>query len=172
MSHFPEVTRPAMPRRKSSAQNLLSSFKSATSSSQSVNTIPAILSPTQTGPGTISSVTGMSIASALQSVNPPTVSTPIVRGDSADGSALYAASIAGAASPPLGSSTSVESLRDLLQKRLVTLTYIRNVFEGYVFRYTIGKCPYIDARLLSNLQSKLLVSYSSYQPRRTGEGVQ
>ncbi|KXN91207.1 hypothetical protein AN958_02240 [Leucoagaricus sp. SymC.cos] len=131
MSHFSEVARPTM-RRKSSAQNLLSSFKSATSSSQSVNTIPAVPVPIQTGTGTISSVTGMSLASAFASASTPTVSTPLVRGDSSglDAQAQYAASLAGATSPPLGSSTSVEFLRDLLQKRLVILTYFRNVFEG------------------------------------------
>lgn len=117
-------------RRKSSAQNLLSSFKSATSSSQSVNTIPAVPPPIQTGSGTISSVAGMSIASALSSATTPTISTPLVRGDSTEGQAQYSASLVGATSPPLGSSTSVEALRELLQKRLVTLTYIRNVFDG------------------------------------------
>ncbi|KAJ3564112.1 hypothetical protein NP233_g8507 [Leucocoprinus birnbaumii] len=116
-------------RRKSSAQNLLSSFKSATSSTQSVNSIPAVPPPIQTGSGTISSVAGMSIASALSSATTPTVSTPLVRGDSTESQAQYTASL-GATSPPLGSSTSVEALRELLQKRLVTLTYIRNVFEG------------------------------------------
>ncbi|KAL9714721.1 hypothetical protein Ac2012v2_001379 [Leucoagaricus gongylophorus] len=126
MSHFSDVARPTM-RRKSSAQNLLSSFKSTTSSSQSVSAISIVSPPIQTGSGTISSVVGMSITSAISN---SASSTPVVRGDNTEGQTQYANSLVGATSPPLGSSTSVEFLRDMLQKRLVTLTYIRNVFEG------------------------------------------
>lgn len=36
----------------------------------------------------------------------------------------------GAGSPALGPGTSVEYLRDLVQKRIITLTYIRNIHEG------------------------------------------
>ena len=128
MSHFSDVARPTM-RRKSSAQNLLSSFKSTTSSSQSVSAISIVSPPIQTGSGTISSVVGMSITSAISN---SASSTPVVRGDNTEGQTQYANSLVGATSPPLGSSTSVEFLRDMLQKRLVTLTYIRNVFEGCV----------------------------------------
>ncbi|KAF9448913.1 hypothetical protein P691DRAFT_813422 [Macrolepiota fuliginosa MF-IS2] len=129
MSHFSEVTRPAM-RRKSSAQTLLSSFKSATSSSQSVNTLPTVPPPIQTNSGTISSVTGMNITAVLASASTPTATTPLGRGDSTEYAENVVASLVGATSPPLGSHTSVEFLRELVQKRLVTLTYIRNVHEG------------------------------------------
>lgn len=132
MSHFSEVARPAM-RRKSSAQNLLSSFKSATSSSQSVNTIPTVPPPAQ-HTNTVSSAVGMAYSAVLASSATPMATTPLGRADSTD--AQYAdtiiASLVGATSPPIGSNTSVEVLRDMVQKRLVTLTYIRNLHEGYV----------------------------------------
>ncbi len=132
MSHFSEVARPTM-RRKSSAQNLLSTFKSATSSSQSVNTIPTVPPPVHTM-STISSAAGMAYTAVLASSATPTATTPLGRADSTD--VQYTeniiASFVGATSPPIGSNTSVEFLRDLVQKRLVTLTYVRNLYEGYV----------------------------------------
>lgn len=36
----------------------------------------------------------------------------------------------GAVSPQLGQGLSVEYLRELVQKRILTLTYIRNIHEG------------------------------------------
>ncbi|KAE9395810.1 hypothetical protein BT96DRAFT_825662 [Gymnopus androsaceus JB14] len=95
MSQFSaEPQRPGM-RRKSSAQNLLSSFKSPPNS----NSASPAGAPT------------------------PTVSTP----KEWDGQSMHAESIG---TPALGQGTSDEYLRDLVQKRILTLTYIRNIHEG------------------------------------------
>lgn len=112
-------------RRKSSAQNLLSSFKS---SSPAPNSVPPPLNLAQAnGPN----ATTLSFASAAT----PTSSTPMAR--EWDAQSLHSDSVgstlAGAQSPPLGQGTSVEYLRDLVQKRIITLTYIRNIHEGCVF---------------------------------------
>lgn len=45
--------------------------------------------------------------------------------------ALSGTTLGGAVSPQLGQGTSAEYLRDLVQKRIITLTYIRNIHEGY-----------------------------------------
>jgi hypothetical protein len=41
-------------------------------------------------------------------------------------------------SPQLGQGMSVEYLRELVQKRMITLTYIRNIHEGCVSCYWWG----------------------------------
>jgi hypothetical protein len=41
-------------------------------------------------------------------------------------------SAVGGASPAVPQGMSVEYLRDLVQKRIITLTYIRNIHEGCV----------------------------------------
>ena len=108
--------RPAM-RRKSSAQNFLSSFKS-TSSSGSIT--PQSLNPTA------SNVTNLPFSTAS-----PTV-TPQAREWDAQSlhSDTVGSSMAGAQSPSLTPGPSVEYLRDLVQKRIITLTYIRQIHEG------------------------------------------
>jgi len=106
-------------RRKSSAQNLLSSFK-----------------PPATGPapgGSISSATGAAYAAAVQT--PTATVTP---GREWDGQSVHSDSLSSTATlvangtPAIAQGTSVEYLRDLIQKRIVTLTYMRNVHEGCV----------------------------------------
>ncbi|KAF8894710.1 hypothetical protein BD779DRAFT_1502529 [Infundibulicybe gibba] len=126
MSHFTvEQPRPTM-RRKSSAQNLLSSFKSGSSNSSTPAPLTII-------PGTASSfATGLSF-SAAGGATTPTATTAIGRdwdAQSLHSDTITPAGIGGATSPALGQGTSVEYLRDLVQKRIITLTYIRNVHEG------------------------------------------
>ncbi|KAJ6488489.1 hypothetical protein C8R47DRAFT_978708 [Mycena vitilis] len=84
-------------RRKSSAQNLLASFK--------------------TPPGNVPST--------------PTVSTPIPK--EFDTQSLYSdtTTLNNPQGPALPQGTSVEYLRDLVQKRIITLTYLRNIHEGH-----------------------------------------
>lgn len=108
----PLVSRPTM-RRKSSAQNLLSSFKGSTPSAT----------------GAASSTNGLPYASA----STPTATGPM-GGRDMDAQSLHSDTVAamGAGSPALGPGTSVEYLRDLVQKRIITLTYIRNIHEGCV----------------------------------------
>ena len=112
--------RPAM-RRKSSAQNFLSSFKSSSSSG---SITPQSLNPT---------ASLASNASNLPfSTTSPTV-TPQAREWDAQSlhSDTVGSSMAGAQSPSsLTPGTSVEYLRDLVQKRIITLTYIRQIHEG------------------------------------------
>ncbi|KAJ6582827.1 hypothetical protein B0H10DRAFT_2235119 [Mycena sp. CBHHK59/15] len=84
------LDRPQM-RRKSSAQNLLSSFKT-----------------TQPPPT-------------------PTVSTPTPK--EFDAQSLYSDTTT-LSNPQGQQGTSVEYLRDLVQKRIITLTYVRNIHEG------------------------------------------
>ena len=110
--------RPTM-RRKSSAQNLLSSFKSSSSGS----TTPQSLNPA------FSSVTSLSFSSTTSS----TATTPQTREWDAQSlhSDTVGSSMGGAQSPSLPApGTSVEYLRDLVQKRIITLTYIRQIHEG------------------------------------------
>ncbi|KAG9225924.1 hypothetical protein CCMSSC00406_0006454 [Pleurotus cornucopiae] len=121
MSHFstigmqeaqqqqPLVSRPTM-RRKSSAQNLLSSFKGSTP-----------------GTGATSATNGLPYTGA----STPTATGPM-GGRDIDVQSLHSDTVAamGAGSPALGPGTSVEYLRDLVQKRIITLTYIRNIHEG------------------------------------------
>ncbi|KAF9484888.1 hypothetical protein BDN70DRAFT_796759 [Pholiota conissans] len=121
MSHFaPDPQRPTM-RRKSSAQNLLSSFKSTSSSS-------APIPP----PLNLAASNGTTSTSYTYSAATPTSSTPLAREWDAQSlhSDTVGSTLAGAQSPPLGQGTSVEYLRDLVQKRIITLTYIRNIHEG------------------------------------------
>lgn len=114
-----DLQRPTM-RRKSSAQNLLTSFKSSTSPP------PA---PILTGPVTSSSSIQYSGAAT------PTVSSIGREWDSqslvSESTTLGPSNANG--SPALAQGTSVEYLRDLVQKRIITLTYMRNVHEGYDF---------------------------------------
>ena len=112
-----DAPRPAM-RRKSSAQNLLSSFK------------PPANSPTPGG--SISSATGTAYAAAVQT---PTAS--VTPGREWDGQSVHSDTLSSTATlvangtPAIAQGTSVEYLRDLVQKRIITLTYMRNVHEGY-----------------------------------------
>ena len=114
--------RPAM-RRKSSAQNFLSSFKS-TSSSGSIT--PQSLNPTAS---LASNATNLPFSTTSPIV------TPQVREWDAQSlhSDTVGSSMAGAQSPSSLTptpGTSVEYLRDLVQKRIITLTYIRQIHEG------------------------------------------
>ncbi|KAF8229503.1 hypothetical protein L208DRAFT_1286159 [Tricholoma matsutake] len=121
MSHF-AVEQPARPtmRRKSSAQNLLSSFKSNSNSSSTVSMTT----------GTVSSAPGMSFATALNG-NTSTVSMPLNRESDIQSDTISGTTtLGGTVSPQLGQGTSVEYLRDLVQKRIITLTYVRNIHEG------------------------------------------
>lgn len=129
-----DTQRPSM-RRKSSAQNLLTSFKSV--SGQSVQT-----------------TTGSSVA--VPSIPTPTSAAPMTR--DWDVQSLHSESVASSAlsngSAGHGQGTTVEILRELVKKRIITLTYLRNVHEGYVLLY--------DLRLTlcsAVYQSEPLVSY-------------
>lgn len=126
--------RPSM-RRKSSAQTLLSQFKSTPTG------LPTTAPPTQL---------------SMQIPNPPPVSgmpssyggtggqkeasTPVERTHAREwdtqsmksDSTNHAISAAGSGSPALSQGISLESLRDLTMKRMITLTYLRNIHEGCV----------------------------------------
>ncbi|KAI0927969.1 hypothetical protein AcW1_005365 [Taiwanofungus camphoratus] len=108
--------RPTM-RRKSSAQNLLSSFKSTANI-------------TSNAQASISSATGLQYAAA----STPTASTMGREWDVQSLQSDSVASSAGTASangnPALAQDTSIEMLRELVRKRIITLTYLRNVHEG------------------------------------------
>lgn len=68
----------------------------------------------------------------------PTVQTPTAGASSRewDAQSLHSDSMpsasghGGVTSPALGQGASVEYLRDLIQKRIITLTYLRSIFEG------------------------------------------
>ncbi|KAH9484092.1 hypothetical protein JR316_0003572 [Psilocybe cubensis] len=125
MSSFStDLQRPTM-RRKSSAQNLLSSFKTPAQSSSSSAPVPPPLNLSSASP--INS-TSLSFASAAT----PTASTPLPRDWDAQSlhSDTVASTLAGAQSPPLGQGTSIDLLRELVQKRITTLTYLRSIHEG------------------------------------------
>ncbi|KAH7889979.1 hypothetical protein F5I97DRAFT_1849067 [Phlebopus sp. FC_14] len=112
-----EMSRPTM-RRKSSAQNLLSSFKTSAGSVGSV------------AGGSISASTGAAFAAAAQT---PTTTAPSGRewdGQSVHSDSLSSTTLVANGTPVIPQGTSVEYIRDLVQKRIVTLNYIRNVHEG------------------------------------------
>jgi hypothetical protein len=116
-----ELPRPAM-RRKSSAQNLLSSFRAPTAASAG-----------SVAGGSMSAATGAAFAAAVQT---PTTSVPSAR--EWDGQSVHSDTLSSTATlvtngtPVIAQGTSVEYLRDLVQKRIITLTYMRNVHEGCV----------------------------------------
>ncbi|KAF7796758.1 hypothetical protein EIP86_007941 [Pleurotus ostreatoroseus] len=105
-----DTQRPSM-RRKSSAQNLLTSFKSVSAQS----------AQTTTGP-----------SPAVPSIPTPTSAAPMTR--DWDVQSLHSDSVASSAlsngSAGHGQGTTVEILRELVKKRIITLTYLRNVHEG------------------------------------------
>ena len=126
------AARPNM-RRKSSAQNLLSSFKPTTSSQ------PA-------PPSAATPVVSTSIGAASMNSVYPSVATPTAGASSRewDAQSLHsdpsASGHGGVTSPALGQGASVDYLRDVIQKRIITLTYLRSVFEGYVRSHSIRPC--------------------------------
>ncbi|KAF9244234.1 hypothetical protein BU15DRAFT_42240 [Melanogaster broomeanus] len=116
-----ELPRPTM-RRKSSAQNLLSSFKS-----------PNVGPASSVSGGSMSAATGAAFAAAAAAQTPTTSAPP---GREWDGQSVHSDTLSSTATlvtngtPVIAQGTSVEYLRDLVQKRIITLTYMRNVYEG------------------------------------------
>ncbi|KAJ3534254.1 hypothetical protein NM688_g7164 [Phlebia brevispora] len=106
--------RPSM-RRKSSAQNLLTSFKSVTTQSSQA-----------------ASTNGAAGFSYPTSVPTPTTAAPMTR--EWDVQSLHSDSVASSGLTNGGAAhvqgTTVEILRELVKKRIITLTYLRNVHEG------------------------------------------
>ncbi|PCH38421.1 hypothetical protein WOLCODRAFT_136263 [Wolfiporia cocos MD-104 SS10] len=103
--------RPTM-RRKSSAQNLLSSFKPSSVSSVQV--------------GSASSTSGLQYTATQSSAMAREWD---VQSQQSESIASSGASVATNGSA-LAQGTSVEMLRELVKKRIITLTYLRNVHEG------------------------------------------
>ncbi|KAI0329877.1 hypothetical protein GY45DRAFT_1324489 [Cubamyces sp. BRFM 1775] len=123
-----EAQRPAM-RRKSSAQNLLSTFKSSNAGGGSGggSGAPPSSFPTAAMPNTA----GLPYAS----VTTPTTATINREWDVQSLQSEGMGSSAGTSSitsngNPLAQGTSLEMLRELVKKRIITLTYLRNVHEG------------------------------------------
>ncbi|KAH0830313.1 hypothetical protein J3R83DRAFT_1682 [Lanmaoa asiatica] len=131
-----DIPRPTM-RRKSSAQNLLSSFKPPAS-------VP-------TPGGSISSATGAAYAAAAQT--PTAAVTP---GREWDGQSVHSDTLSSTTTlvangtPTIAQGTSVEYLRDLVQKRIITLTYMRNVHEGCAGLFPSGELD----RVFNNVAMK------------------
>ena len=113
-------SRPSM-RRKSSAQNLLSSMSSFKPANGPVNAATV---------GSISSA-----ASVAYTASTATVTS----GREWDGQSVHSdtlssgATLVGTGTPVIAQGASVEYLRDLVQKRIITLTYMRNIHEGCVY---------------------------------------
>ncbi|KAI0806904.1 hypothetical protein C8Q74DRAFT_1312900 [Fomes fomentarius] len=123
MAPISEAQRPAM-RRKSSAQNLLTSFKS------NANPASGGAPPSSFPIGTVASSAGLPYAAL------PTPTTATMPHRDWDVQSLHSdgvGSSAGASLQTNGSlpqGTSVDVLRELVKKRIITLTYLRNVHEG------------------------------------------
>ncbi|KAH9857603.1 hypothetical protein C2E23DRAFT_770471 [Lenzites betulinus] len=114
-----EGQRPTM-RRKSSAQNLLSTFKSNPSGGSGgppPSSFPVNALPTTAG-------------LPYSSVPTPTTATMSREWDVQSLQSEGMSSNAGSSTNPLVQGTSVEMLRELVKKRIITLTYLRNVHEG------------------------------------------
>lgn len=110
-----DVNRPGM-RRKSSAQNLLASFKSSTAQIQAnMNPSSATPSPSIT-PATPTAIF------------PPTTQMP--QNKEWDSQSIVSDPLP---PPPVAQGqfvNAIDYIRDLVQKRIVTMTYLRNVHEG------------------------------------------
>ncbi|KAJ7581494.1 hypothetical protein C8J56DRAFT_960191 [Mycena floridula] len=118
MSQFSlEPQRPGI-RRKSSAQNLLSSFKAPGSSSGLSSSTPT--------PSILTSTSALGQTPLLGAAT-PIATTPLAR--EWDSQSLHSDTVASSSST-LGQGTSVEYLRDLVQKRIITLNYVRDIHEG------------------------------------------
>ncbi|OSD02011.1 hypothetical protein PYCCODRAFT_1459248 [Trametes coccinea BRFM310] len=119
-----EAQRPAM-RRKSSAQNLLSTFKSSNAGSGGGGPPPSSF-PSAGLPNTA----GL----PYSSVPTPTTATMNREWDvqslQSEGMGSSAGTSVASNGAPLGQGTSLEMLRELVKKRIITLTYLRNVHEG------------------------------------------
>lgn len=81
----------------------------------------------------MSAATGAAFAAAAQAQ-----STSVPQSREWDGQSVHSETLSSTATlvangtPVIPQSTSVDYLRDLVQKRIITLTYMRNVHEGYV----------------------------------------
>ena len=132
--------RPSM-RRKSSAQTLLSSFKSNPSGLPT--TAPATqLSMQIPAPPAGVGIPGFPNSNGARDAQRE-VGTPVershgnrewdaqsIKSDSTAPLMPLAANANG--NPAVAQGISLESLRDLTMKRMITLTYLRNIHEGYV----------------------------------------
>jgi hypothetical protein len=137
--HGDIIQRPAM-RRKSSAQNLLTSFKASPSPTPPLAPISTSVLP----------------VNSYANISTPIASSFLGREwDSQSMRSDAVTSTIGGSSPALPQGTSVEYLRDLVQKRIITLTYIRSIHEGYVLYVS----SYEPARLDGTSQEESLVSY-------------
>lgn len=122
-------SRPSM-RRKSSAQNILSTFKTGSSSNPPSTATGLTM---QIPSGVLNSGMGSFAGSAT-----PVTTTPMSRewdaqslvSDSMNNNPPLTAGVNG--TPTITQGTTAESLRDLVAKRMITLTYLRNVHEGCV----------------------------------------
>mgnify|MGYP001389444441 FL=1 len=164
MASFPNVDKPQPPRpnlqRKSSAQNLLNQFKPSNSASNA--SIPQV--PLSLGAGAASVTSPMAYNGQPMSSGS---TTPLPREWDAQSLHSDNPAMSGAVSPQLGGQgMSVEYLRELVQKRMITLTYIRNIHEG---------CVVVRASCLHQAhqrQAEPLVSHNSDYSDRAGNGVQ
>ncbi|KAI0668474.1 hypothetical protein C8Q78DRAFT_1047317 [Trametes maxima] len=112
-----EGQRPAM-RRKSSAQNLLSTFKSNTGAGSTAGPPPSSFPSA-----------GLPSTAGLPYSSVPTPTTATMNREW-DVQSLQSEGMGSALANPLVQGTSVEMLRELVKKRIITLTYLRNVHEG------------------------------------------
>jgi hypothetical protein len=116
LNNVVDISRPGM-RRKSSAQNLLSSFKNSTAQIQAnMNPNSATSSPN------------------MPPVTPTAVFTPVTQ--ASHNKEWDSQSIASDPLPPPPVAqgqfvNGVDYIRDLVQKRIVTMTYLRSVHEGW-----------------------------------------
>ena len=117
-------SRPSM-RRKSSAQTLLNSFKSNASNNPGP---PPTAPPTQLSMQIPPAPTYNGGTSTPTTASQREWDTQSMKSDSV---ASTTAPLNANGSPALPQGASLESLRDLTMKRMITLTYLRNVHEGY-----------------------------------------
>ncbi|KAH8117620.1 hypothetical protein DFH11DRAFT_1504628 [Phellopilus nigrolimitatus] len=145
-------------RRKSSAQNLLSNFKSsnnppstapATQLSMQIPPAPSSGPPSSYNAGASTPITTAQREWDSQSVKSDSIASQ-GQGSVANGS------------PALAQGTSLESLRDLVMKRMITLTYLRNVHEGrgHWFNTVMMTRADIDKVFNNTLMRKRTISFA------------
>ena len=140
----PTPSQRPMMRRKSSAQNLLSFKSSNQNAGQVPLPMPAVPGqPSSSGTGLTMQIpsgaynSGMGMSTLPGSLG-ASAATPVTTTSSMnrewDAQSMHSDSVASSAlngSPAIGQGTSIETLRDVVMKRMITLTYMRNVHEGY-----------------------------------------
>ena len=130
----------------------------------------------QIPPGAYNSGMGMStLPGSLGASAATPVTTTSSMNREWDAQSMHSDSVASSAlngSPAIGQGTSIETLRDVVMKRMITLTYMRNVHEGYGNYLSFQRINWYVLISAFLFQEESLVSYDYDDKGGSGEGIQ